>query len=79
MRLKNFRRLVDDSHLKLVNVYGHEIFYESDFTGKCHRLDRCTVYKIRPLEERVLEVTIVNERYGYVNKKIYQDERSNLL
>lgn len=62
MRLRHFRKMVFDTHLKLVNKYGHEIFYESEFTGLAHKLDDCVVTKIQAIDYRILEVTLIRDR-----------------
>lgn len=62
MRLRHFRKMVFDTHLKLCNKYGHEIFYESEFTGMARHFDDCVVTKIQAIDYRILEVTLVRDR-----------------
>lgn len=62
MRLRHFRKMVFDTHLKLVNKYGHEVFYESEFTGVAHYLDDCVVIKVQAIDYRILEVTLYRDR-----------------
>lgn len=62
MRLRHFRKMVFDTHLKLVNKYGHEIFYESEYTSIAHQYDDCVVIKIQAIDYRIIEVTLVRDR-----------------
>lgn len=62
MRLRHFRKMVFDTHLKLVNKYGHEIHYESEYTTIAHKYDDCVVTKIQAIDYRILEVTLIRDR-----------------
>lgn len=63
MRLRHFKKLVFDTHIKLVNKYGHELAYLSEFTSyNSSKYDDCVVIKFHAIDYRVIEVMIVRDR-----------------
>lgn len=70
MRLRHFKKLVFDTHIKLVNKYGHELAYLSEFTTyKSTKYDDCVVIKFQAIDYRVLEVMIVRDRLPGVSHR----------
>lgn len=67
MRLKNFRRLIDDCHIKIVNKYGHEVLYIDDLNDS-NKLDDCIVIGVRAIDYRVLEVKCIRENHQLEQK-----------